>query len=274
MLPGINGFHWQLGHLIFIGIFLTIVAVIFGTSLLGLRRSASRLRAKDKETTVWEHQFHDLSSDEKACRHSMTGELKGRECPNAFDCRVCSTHGQLICEGQDTGSEPAEVAGLSYPGGRLYHRGHTWVEEQSDGSVLVGIDDFASRLMGKPDKVVLPSPGQRLTANGAAWTARKSGAEVRILAPISGEVLEAGGEGQEWYLRVRPDSPLSEARHLLRGSELGAWIRNELERLQAFAPHPEVGAVLADGGELVDDLSHAFQRSEWDHVCSSFFLQP
>jgi hypothetical protein len=73
---------------------------------------------------------------------------------------------------------------------------------------------------------------------------------------------------------VRPDSPLSDARHLLSGHEVGAWIRHELERLQAFASNPEIGAVLADGGELVDDLSGAFQPGDWDHVCSSFFLQP
>ncbi len=274
MLPGINGFHWQLGHLVFIGTFFTVIVVIFGTSAVGFLRSVLHLRSRDKEAILWEHQFHDLPSDEKACRHSMTGELKGRLCPNGFDCRDCSTHDRLTCEGGAKASEPDDVAGLSYPGHRLYHRGHTWVEEQTDGTVLVGLDDFASKLMGKPDQVMLPNPGQRLTVNGTAWAGRKSGAEVRILAPISGEVLDTGGQEQRWYLRLRPDSPLSEARHLLRGREVEAWIRRELERLQAFASNPEVGAVLADGGELVDDLSGAFQPGDWDHVCSSFFLQP
>jgi len=274
MLPGINGFHWQLGHLVFISIFFTIIIVILGTSALGFLRSASRLKSRDKETILWGHQFRDLASDEKACRHSMTGELKGRVCPNAFDCRDCVTHGDLITKAKPISSAPDEVAGLSYPGQRLYHRGHTWVEEQSDGTVLVGLDDFASRLIGKPDQVALPSPGRQLSVNGTAWTARKSGAEVRILAPISGEVLETGGKDQGWYLRVQPDTPLPEDRHLLTAGEVGSWIRHELERLQVFASSPEVGAVLADGGELVDDLSDAFQPGDWDHVCSSFFLQP
>ncbi len=56
--------------------------------------------------------------------------------------------------------------------------------------------------------------------------------------------------------------------------EIEAWIRHELERLQVFASNPAVDTVLADGGELVDDLSDAFQPGDWDHVCSSFFLQP
>ncbi|MFB3902715.1 MAG: glycine cleavage system protein H [Acidobacteriota bacterium] len=273
MLPGINGFHWQLGHLVFISTFFTILFVIFGTSALGFVRSALRLRSQNKEAMFWHHQFQDLVPDEKSCRHAMTGELKGRICPNAFDCCNCATHA-VMSEEHPCSSEAEQVAGLCYPPARLYHRGHAWVEPQSDGTVLVGLDDFASRLLGTPDLVELPEVGKQLTVNATAWTARKSGAEVRVLAPVSGEVVTVGGQDQGWYLRLRPDSPLSQARHLLHGGEVEAWIRHELERLEAFASSPEVGAVLADGGELVNDLSGAFQSGDWDHVCSSFFLQP
>jgi len=273
MLPGIHGFHWHLGHLVFIGAFFTIVVVIFGTSALGFFRSAVRLRSRDKETIVWKHQFHDLALEEKACRHALTGELKGRVCPNAFDCTNGATH-QAMSEDNPQAPEPEGSAGLSYPGQRLYQRGHTWVEEQSDGTARLGLDDFASRLLGKPDRVVLPDRGQRLTVNGTAWTARKANAEVRILAPISGEVVETCAQGSGWYLRVRPDGPVSEARHLLGRNEVAAWVRHELDRLQTFASDPQVGVVLADGGELVEDLSGSFQPGDWDHLCSSFFLQP
>ncbi|HXK59852.1 MAG TPA: hypothetical protein PLP42_08130 [Acidobacteriota bacterium] len=273
MFPGVHGFHWEFGHLLFLGIFFTVVLVILGASSLGFAHSIRRLRSERREQFVWEQQFEDLTPDEKACRHAMTGELKGRICPNAFDCNDCSTHASLLEKRSVEKPETVEIAGLRYHPQRRYHRGHTWLEELDDGTVLIGPDEFARRLIGQPDRLVLPKPGDRLVANGVAWTVHKSGADVRVLAPVTGEVLESG-EGQEWYLRVRPDSPIGEAKHLLSGSEIGPWIRHELERLQRQASLSEVGSALADGGELVDTVSQAFDKRRWDHVCSSYFLQP
>ncbi|RPI26461.1 MAG: hypothetical protein EHM61_11755 [Acidobacteria bacterium] len=274
MLPGVNGFQWQFGHLVFLGTFFAVVVVIFSTSALGFLRSFKRLGSDENEALMWKHHFMDLPQEERACRHSMSGELKGRICPNAFDCRQCSTHRSLVQLGSSAGTQGEELAGMTYRSDRFYHRGHTWVEEHSDGTVTIGLDDFATKLFGAPDEIVLPQPGDRITTNGVGWRVRKAGVDVRVLAPVAGEVLEAGTPEQPWSLRVRPESPLSEARHLLSGDDIGPWIRHELGRLQGMASTVEVGAVLADGGELVDDVSTAFDQRDWDHVCSSFFLQP
>ena len=44
--------------------------------------------------------------------------------------------------------EPAWVAGYQMPEALYYHRGHTWARPLDADTVLVGVDDFARRLIG------------------------------------------------------------------------------------------------------------------------------
>jgi hypothetical protein len=103
---------------------------------------------------------------------------------------------------------------------------------------------------------------------------KKDGVEVRILAPIDGKVIETGGPDDDWYLRVKPGTCPPDLRHLLRGGEVNAWVRRELERLQLlFAPagaHP----ALADGGVLVHDLITREPTARWDRLAGAVFLDP
>src|SRR5271165_6476268 len=56
--------------------------------------------------------------------------------------------------------QPALVAGFAVPENLRYHPGHTWALSESTNLVRVGMDDFASKLTGKIEKVTLPQRGQ------------------------------------------------------------------------------------------------------------------
>src|SRR4030042_7193119 len=107
MFPGVHGFHWDPAQFIFLGIFFTVVLVVFGAWLLGLVRSAAALKKDDREKRVWKLEFPNLPAEERKCRHALTGELEGRLCPRAFTCGGCETHASL--SGGDGAS--ASVAG-------------------------------------------------------------------------------------------------------------------------------------------------------------------
>jgi len=55
---------------------------------------------------------------------------------------------------------PRYVSGFELPDNRRYHPGHTWALAESPNLVRVGLDDFAARLLGKMDHIVLPKRGQ------------------------------------------------------------------------------------------------------------------
>ncbi len=44
---------------------------------------------------------------------------------------------------------PSLVGGFSVPDNLRYHPGHTWALSESPNLVRIGIDDFASKLIGK-----------------------------------------------------------------------------------------------------------------------------
>ena len=72
----------------------------------------------------------------------------------------------------------------------------------------------------------------------------------------------------------RPGRPLAELRHLLSGVEVRVWGLRELERLQRALGPSELGAALADGGELVQDVGEALPRDRYDALLGEMLLEP
>jgi hypothetical protein len=145
------------------------------------------------------------------------------------------------------------------------------VRPEADGTILAGLDELGRRLIGTPDQVELPKPGTRLRANGMGWLIRKRGAEVRVLAPVDGLVIESSA-ADGGCLRVKPTGGTFDLRHLLGSDELRPWILREMERLQLILSTAGV-PTLADGGQIVEDISASYPEEDWDAVCGEMFLQ-
>ncbi|HWC96530.1 MAG TPA: glycine cleavage system protein H [Candidatus Sulfopaludibacter sp.] len=273
MLPWNYGFHLDTGHIVFLGAFYTVLVVVATTLVNAFLRSRRDLQTSKVDHIRWHSDFHDLPAQDRACRHVFTGEFESRECPYSFDCRECETHAKLIQHHPAKEVDEEEIFGMSFPLDRLYHRGHTWARREEDGTVTVGLDDLGSRLLGTPDEIVLPPAGTKVEVNGTAFRVRKSDADVRVLSPVDGEVVETGGAAQGWYLKVRPSSSGELAfRHLLRGSEVRPWLLREMERLQ-LTLSAEGAPTLADGGVPLADMSAGCPKVDWDAVCGAMFLQ-
>lgn len=256
MFPGVNGFHWTFGHVLFLSVFFTVLTVVALTAFNAFWRAGRSLRKGRTAAIRWRSEFEELSSRERRCRHELTGVTHDRECPNGFDCRRCTEHPKFL-----TGSEPAP---------RYYHRGHTWVEVDHGGVCTVGLDEIASRLLHEAEAVDLPAPGAKVENNGPGWRMRKAGSEVRVLAPVDGEVVETGGLDKGWFLKIKPREGEPDLRHLLRGAEVRAWMAGEMDRLQLMLSP----STMADGGELVDDPVRAQPEADWDRVFGAMLLEP
>ncbi len=274
MFPGVYGFTWDAGNLIFLGVFFTVAVVIASTVTMALLRARHQMRLRAQERIRWREDFHDLPADLRACRHALTGELPRRVCANGFDCRVCEVHRRYPEHMAGEAVAWGAISGFDTPPGRYYHRGHTWVQPEQDGTILVGLDDIGRKVFGKADEAMLPKPGAVVQVNGTGWFLKRTRGRVRILAPVDGEVVETGGADKGWFLRLRPLGDASSTAHLLRGAEVGAWFMRELERLQMRLGPREVGASLADGGELLEDLPDHYPAADWDSLWGEVFLEP
>jgi glycine cleavage system H lipoate-binding protein len=278
MFPWVYEFHWSVGQVIFLGAFFAAVILIAVTMTRAFGRSLRDLRSRSEEKIRWHAEFHDLRSDARACRHELTGEVQHRTCTNEFDCRTCNAHPKYVAlrAKEPEADSPAEetLFGLTMPSDRMYHRGHAWTHREEDGTFTVGLDDFGSRLVGIPDFVDLPAPGTRVRTSGTGWSMTKNGSRLRVLSPIDGIVVEQGSAEKDWFIRIRPDTPDVSTDHLLRGNEIARWVRRELERLQIALGPTDGAARLADGGELIQDISAQIPASDWEAVCGEIFLQP
>lgn len=286
MLPWSPDFSWSAGNVIFLGAFYMAVLVISGTLLVAALRALRDLRGPRAEAILWHADFEDLPASARRCRHELTGEAKGRSCPNAFDCRSCATHAELLAArtpafeswvskpaGGDSGPDDS-LFGFRMPLDRMYHRGHAWLRREDDGTATVGLDDLATRLLGVPDRIDLPAVGTLLAANGPAIGARKGRTDVRILSPVDGRVVETGAPGSGWLLRLAPPEGGFDTRHLLSGAEVRLWVLREVERLERVLSAEGTGPALADGGTPVEDLSRAIPPDQWDRAFGAMFLEP
>lgn len=221
----------------------------------------------------WHANFADLPAADRHCRHELAGRVISRICPNAFDCRNCNRYSEFAVL-------PAKGVthdlGLNYSNDRFYHRGHTWVKPEEDGTVTVGLDEFADHLIGNPDFVKLPEIGSDIELNQTAWRMKKNGKGISVHAPIEGTVLAAGGPKQGWYLKLRPRLDVHNPktfRHLLRGPEVYGWLAHEIERLQLQLGTPDAAPTLADGGTLMPNLMDAVPHADWNTVLADTFLE-
>ena len=273
MFPGVDGFRWDAGHIIFLGAFFSVAIIIAATVILAVLRSVRDQTPQREQAIRWHGDFKELAPADRCCRHQLTGEVRSRQCPNDLDCRVCQDHPKFV---KAHGGPMAEVethsvvCGVPMPHDRLYHRGHTWARAEDDGTYTVGLDELGSRLIGTPEALELPSPGTPVFVNGTGWFVRAGGERFRVLSPVEGEVVEAEPGERGWFLRVRAPKAFR-TDHLLKGSEAAAWMTRELERLQ-LAMGAEVGPALADGGTLVRDLVGENPDFYWPAVRARMFL--
>ena len=94
-----------------------------------------------------------------------------------------------------------------YPDDLKYTREHEWVRDpgETDGSVRVGITDFAQEQLGDIVYVSLPDVGAEVTAGGAVGELESTKSVSDIYAPVSGSIVEANDELADAPQRINED---------------------------------------------------------------------
>lgn len=180
--------------------------------------------------------------------------------------------------------EPVWVAGYQLPDGLHYHRGHTWARVLDHDTVLVGLDDFASKLIGTARKVKSAARGTWLKQGQNGFQVEVDGRTAAFVSPVEGEVVEVNPNleshpdaatsdpyGRGWVLKVRVRDIGVNLRNLFSGNLARRWIqeaRKGLEmQLMALS-----GSVLQDGGEPVADFARQLPEEDWRRLVEEFLL--
>lgn len=176
--------------------------------------------------------------------------------------------------------------GVMHAGTLVWRRGfyyspeHTWLSAMGDGSVRVGIDDLAQKIL----------PGARVLQFAPVGSVLRKGAPLAklvvgdhfltIVAPTTGRVVAVNERLSDnpsllhldpyrrgWLAAVVPAA--RDFEELPSGAAAQSWIRREDHRLNAFL-EAELGIAAADGGEWLVSPATLLSEKQFEALAREF----
>jgi len=181
--------------------------------------------------------------------------------------------------------QPSLAGGFKVPESFRFHPGHTWALSESPNLVRIGVDDFASKLVGgKIEAVQLPQRGQWIRQGQKVWSVIRNGQKIEMVSPIEGSVADVNDElvknptllnkdpyGEGWLVSVQSPDSKTNFRNLLGGALARWWTEESANRLQRMIPMP-AGSLAQDGGVAIDNLADQIPDKDWAALTKEFFL--
>ena len=177
-----------------------------------------------------------------------------------------------------------QSAGFEVPKGYCFHPGHTWVVDEGHQNARVGIDAFAGNLFGKVDSIELAALNRWVRQGQKLCTVEREGRSTELLSPVEGVVVSVNHEALKnpnlivddpyksgWLCVIKAPELAINAKNLLQGPVVAAWMQNSIARLgaklQQLSP-----ALAQDGGLPVKGLFLQVDAGVQQQLAKEFFL--
>ncbi len=182
---------------------------------------------------------------------------------------------------------------LKIPQGLFYSKNHTWTHLEISGIAKVGLDDLLLHLTGEVKFNTLRKPGEQVKKGDILAEIDRNGKQLRILSPISGEILKTNSQlsenpellnqdpyGDGWIYKIKPTNWVVETNAYYLAEDATKWSAKELERFKDFVAssmkkHTAEPAylILQDGGELSDHTLSELPNEVWQDFQKDFLNQ-
>lgn len=172
------------------------------------------------------------------------------------------------------------------PGGVFISEGHCWANVSEDGTVKIGIDDFAKKIIGKVDSIGLPNLGMIVKKGQSLFTVNQGQRSISFKSPVSGKVkeinkfinneldsLNISPYDINWVCEIDADELDSELPTLKIGKSAVSFYQEDIERLQVLKKKTQTskeaelepeGVIFSGEMEKLDDIS-------WKRFAEEFF---
>jgi len=100
---------------------------------------------------------------------------------------------------------------MSIPADLKYTESHEWIRREADGTLTVGVTEFAQEALGDMVFVELPEVGRKLAKGEACAVVESVKAASDVYAPVAGEVVAA-------------HSALTEKPEMINANAFEAWM--------------------------------------------------
>ena len=261
-----------------------------------LRRTAAKnkkLRAKRQplgrrsiKIVGWEDRMKALPLAQRPCIHSMKQQIRFRSCTNEYRCGNCDFdqyfHDEYKVHAVVTPVDLLEVEGFKIPQGYYLHQGHAWAKVEEGSCVRVGVDDFASRLLGPLDGVEGPLMGKEVRKGEPHIALKRGTLQAGLLSPVSGVITAINSElrnsgnlvshmpySEGWVLTIHPENLRRDLRDLMISHEAAEFLSQEVNLLRQLIEEVS-GPSATDGGQLGHDLYGVMPRLGWERIAKTF----
>ena len=175
-----------------------------------------------------------------------------------------------------------DVKGFIIRKNYFYHYGHTWVKQDAENRIKIGIDSFASKLLGKIQHVEFLSGTSILNSGKAFMQVECGGKTGTLISPVDGTIVavnrfletDAALVNREpydngWMLAATVDG--MGVKWLLNDALAVQWMEIEAERLHSIV-RQDIGITMTDGGIMFESLASVITEEEWKPLMRAFLL--
>jgi glycine cleavage system H protein len=135
-----------------------------------------------------------------------------------------------------------KIGEYDFPDELYYHKEHAWVRIESDGTVIVGMNDFYQKSAGDTTYVDLPFEGDEIEQGETVGKIQSAKWVGKFVSPVSGEILEVNEDleddcmminkspyDQGWIMKVQPSDISKDLKNLYHKNDVESWIKKEIE---------------------------------------------
>ncbi len=131
-----------------------------------------------------------------------------------------------------------EVGEYKVKEGLYYTKEHEWAQVLDDGTVLVGISDYAQKELGDVAYVELPEVGKEVSQGDVLCEIESVKAVSEVYAPVSGEIVEVNGELDDspekinedpyeaWIAKIKPSNLEEDLKNLMTAEQYAEYLKS------------------------------------------------
>ena len=173
--------------------------------------------------------------------------------------------------------------GFDIPRGYCFHPGHTWVLDEGRQMARVGIDGFASNVLGKVERIEVVGLNRWVRQGQKLMSVTYDGASLDLLSPIEGVVTTVNANAvrdpasvatdpykEGWICVMKAPDAVTNVKNLVQGSMVAPWMQNSVARLNTMAAAE--GTTAQDGGMPVNGLLKHVSTELRQRIVKEFFL--
>ena len=180
----------------------------------------------------------------------------------------------------------AKTPEFQIPGGVFISEEHCWANIGEEGSVKVGIDDFAKKIIGKVDSIGLPNLGMVVKKGQPLFTITQGQRTISFKSPVSGKVNEVNKfinseldsldftpYDKNYVCEIDTDELDSELPTLKIGKAAVTFYQEDIERLQVLKKKTQTSkeAELEPEGVIFSGEMEKLDEVSWQRYIETFF---